>query len=674
MQNRIINSFLVLTGVSSVLLSLLVSPVSVEAEDSLEKESVFTLGEIEVIGRIEENKNITIDKIYDEEMLEFNSNNVSDAVNLLPGVTLSRSGARNEQFVFVRGFDIKQVPIFLDGIPVYVPYDGYPDLGRFTTFDLSEIVVSKGFTSVLYGPNTMGGVINMVSRKPEKTFEGNAGIGYGSGNSYNAYLNLGTNQKTWYFQGGASYLNSDYFRLSDDFTPTKAEDGGKRNNSYQRDDKVSLKLGYTPSKDDEYAFSYINQHAVKGVPPYAGSDPSVTIRYWKWPYWDKQSYYFTSKTNFSSQVYLKTRAYWDIFKNSLFSYDDDTYTTITKKYAFKSYYDDHTYGGSVELGTTILPENLIKLAVHYKRDVHKEHNEGNPVQTFQDDILSIGLEDTITILKKMYAIAGASFDRVNTVQAQNLNSQKQLVDFPRDNTSAFNPQLGLFYTLTDTGTLHATVAQKSRMPSIKDKYSYRLGSAIPNPNLKAERSVNYEIGYQDTLFKRLLFKTAAFYSDVSDFILLTVVPDPTLPGKTITQNQNIGKVGQYGLEFEVSGLLTNWLEGGFNYTYLYVNNKSNSDKIINIPRHKIFTYLKYMPISRLTALADMEYDSSRFSSSNGVEVARAFTVFDAKIMYELIKGFYAEAGVRNIFDRNYAVQEGYPEPGRNYFVNMRYTF
>ena len=139
--------------------------------------SVFTLGEIEVSGKDDGNKNTTIDRVDAETIRDFNRNTVADAANLIPGVTASVTGARSEQTLYVRGFDIKHVPIFLDGIPIYVPYDGYPDLARFTTFDLSELVVSKGFTSVLYGPNTMGGAINMVSRRPERTFEGNAGAG-----------------------------------------------------------------------------------------------------------------------------------------------------------------------------------------------------------------------------------------------------------------------------------------------------------------------------------------------------------------------------------------------------------------------------------------------------------------------------------------------------------------
>ncbi len=341
-------------------------------------------------GKAEENKNITIEKISAEELRDFDRNTVADAVNLLPGVTSAVTGARNEQTIYMRGFDLKHVPIFLDGIPIYVPYDGYPDLARFTTFDLSEIIVSKGFTSVLYGPNTMGGAINMVSRRPEKAFEGNAGAGYGSGNSYNGFINLGTNQNSWYVQTGASYQSSDYFNLSDDFKPAAAEDGSHRENSYQRDEKVNIKVGFTPNKDDEYAFSYIYQHGVKGTPPYAGTDPDERARYWKWPYWDKQSYYFTSKTDFDGKAYLKTRAFYDIFKNSLWSYDDDTYTTISRPYAFRSHYDDYTDGGSLEVGTAAIADHLLKLALHYKLDVHKEQNDNDPVQAFRDQMLSAG--------------------------------------------------------------------------------------------------------------------------------------------------------------------------------------------------------------------------------------------------------------------------------------------
>ena len=660
---------------AGVILALLALPLAGKAEETGDTEqSVFTLGEIEVSGKAEENKNITIEKISAGELRDFDRNNVADAVNLLPGVTSSVTGARNEQTIYMRGFDLKHVPIFLDGIPIYVPYDGYPDLARFTTFDLSEIIVSKGFTSVLYGPNTMGGAINMVSRRPEKAFEGNAGAGYGSGNSYNGFMNLGTNQNRWYVQTGASYQSSDYFNLSDDFKPAAAEDGSHRENSSQRDEKVNIKVGFTPNQDDEYAFSYIYQHGVKGTPPYAGTDPDERARYWKWPYWDKQSYYFTSKTDFAGKAYLKTRAFYDIFKNSLWSYDDDTYTTISRPYAFRSHYDDYTDGGSLEVGTAALANHLLKLALHYKLDVHKEQNDNDPVQAFRDQMLSAGLEDTITLSKSLYAIAGASYDTLDTLVAEDLTSAGQLVDFPKGSTSGFNPQLGLFYLPSEACTLHASIARKTRLPSIKDRYSYRLGTAIPNPDLDPERSVNYEIGVDDRHLENLRLKSTVFYNDVSDYIQLTTIPEPDNPGATTTQNRNIGEVNLYGLELELSGYLLTSLEIGCNYTYTYAENKTDASELINIPEHKVVAYLRYTLLDNLSALVDAEYDSKRYSSTDGDQVAQGFTVANAKLSYALGHGIITEAGVKNIFDRDYELQEGYPEAGRTLFANLRYTF
>jgi iron complex outermembrane recepter protein len=57
---------------------------------------------------------------------------------VLSGVSLS-TNSHNEKTVAIRGFDARKVPQCIDGIPVYVPYDGYVDFKRFTTADLAAI-------------------------------------------------------------------------------------------------------------------------------------------------------------------------------------------------------------------------------------------------------------------------------------------------------------------------------------------------------------------------------------------------------------------------------------------------------------------------------------------------------------------------------------------------------
>ncbi|MDY0261364.1 TonB-dependent receptor [Syntrophotalea acetylenica] len=655
-------------------LVLLFFPIPESVAVEVAASGVFALGEIEVVAHEEQGAaSLLTERVSEETLRNFNRDDVAEALDMLPGVHLSKVGGRNESTVYVRGFDLRHVPLYLDGIPIYVPYDGYPDLRRFTTFDLSQIVLSKGFASVLYGPNTMGGAINLVSKRPETAFEGNCGAGYASGDSYQAYFNLGTNQDWWYLQTGASWYNTDYFRLSDDFRKTANEDGGRRENSYARDRKINIKVGLTPRGDDEYAFSYIYQHGVKGTPPYAGSASSERIKYWRWPYWEKESYYINTRTGLGEASYVKTRLYYDRYMNSLFSYDNAEYDTISRPYAFRSNYDDHTYGGSLEVGTKLLPRNEMKVAFHYKRDVHREHNRPNPYQRFADEIYSVGAEDTITLTDNLKVVAGLSYDATRTLDAQDFISG-ELVDFPKGESDAWNPQIGLFYELTDTAVLYATVAHKTRLATIKDKYSYRLGTAIPNPDLKPEKAINYQIGYRNRLWDRLSFNAALFYSDIEDFILQATIQDPDDPTATIGQNQNVGKVEQYGLELGIEGNLSDSLEAGINYTLMDRNNRDNDDKLTGTPNHKLFTYVRYRPRTWLSLQADLIYHSNSFSSSDGVRIAGEFAVANVKAVFEPLPGVTFDAGINNLFDTNYAYDEGYPEPGINYFGNVAYRF
>lgn len=99
----------------------------------------------------------------------------SEALDSIPGLHFqpgNRGGGRNEASAYIRGFDLSRVPVLLDGIPIYVPYDGYIDLNRLLTFDLAAVEVARGYTSVLYGPNAMAGAINLVTRRPSQGLSG----------------------------------------------------------------------------------------------------------------------------------------------------------------------------------------------------------------------------------------------------------------------------------------------------------------------------------------------------------------------------------------------------------------------------------------------------------------------------------------------------------------------
>ncbi len=651
--------------------------VSVHAQLPLvqkDTQSVFTLGEVVVTPDISAQINQTVSAV---RLQQFAKNDVSKALNLLPGVLLSAVGPRNEAMVYVRGFDLRQVPVLIDGIPVYIPYDGYVDLARFTTLDLAEVNVSKGYTSVLYGPNAMGGAINLVSRRPVKAFEFNGETGWMSG-GYRSNLNLGANLGKFYVQAGASRIRRDSFPLSGHFRPVKTEEGGSRNNSWSTDDKYNIKLAYTPGKKSEYALSYIYQHGKKGTPVYAGSDSLnsqlKSPRFWQWPYYDKRSMYFISNTTIDSTQYVKTRLYYDNFKNLLNSYDDASYTRISRPYAFKSYYDDYTVGGIVEYGKTFSARDRLNGTVQYKKDVHREHNEGEPVRTMSDGTFTTGVENELTVTRGLLLQTGLSYNNRTSIKAQDYNSTTKAVsDYKSNSNDAVNVQGGLQYRLDAANSLHFSLARKTRFATTKDRYSYRLGTALPNPDLHSEFAVNWDLGYTGVIGSKLNLQADLFYSKIHNTILMVSnVKYDTARRVWLTQLQNRGLSEYMGAELGAEYQLLAYLKIGANYTYTKRNNLSSPNlHFIDVPEHKFFGFLQYQFKERVFLQGNTEYNSERFSTTYGARTG-GFMLLNASAAVHIWKWFSVEGGINNIADRNYALVEGYPEAGRNYFANFVY--
>ncbi|MBT0671470.1 Plug domain-containing protein, partial [Novosphingobium profundi] len=127
-------------------------------EDSRsEAESTFTLGQIVVTGQSRKEPGIDLQTLDARAMQTFQRNTLDDAVNLMPGVSATNSGgSRNEQLIFLRGFDRYQVPLSIDGIRVYLPADGRLDYGRFLTAALLQTLVTAGQRHPVWGSGSIG--------------------------------------------------------------------------------------------------------------------------------------------------------------------------------------------------------------------------------------------------------------------------------------------------------------------------------------------------------------------------------------------------------------------------------------------------------------------------------------------------------------------------------------
>ena len=645
------------------------------AETAPANASVFELGALTVYGEAPRPADLLGVQVGASTIELLEKKDLSGALSLLPGVTLTRFGGRNDTAVNIRGFSRTQTPLFVDGVPVYVPYDGNADLGRFTTYDVAAISVAKGYSSALLGPNTMGGAINVITRQPSRPFEGQLSGGLFSGDGYQGSLNLGSRQKQWYFQTGASYVTQDFYPLSRNFTPVPAEDGGHRDNSYRTDWKLSGKVAYTPNATDEYAFGIIHQDGNKGTPPQVSAP-----RYWQWPQWDKQTIYLVSNTRLGAAAYVKPRFYYDTYDNTLNIFDDATYSTQKRTSSLTTIYRDYTYGGSLEGGVKQDTRNSLKGTLHYKFDHHREFPDSTrkPAASYinEDAAISYGLEDTFRVASRWEVQAGLSYDTRKTRKAVDTTTGAL---FAPKSFSSFNPEAGIFYELSESAALHATIARKSRFPSMKERYTYRMGQGIPNPGLEAEKAMHYEAGYVGRIAPTLSLNTSVYLSRVESTIQ-SVFLSPT---SNVSQFQNIGTSENRGIDLGVDWAITPRATLGASYGYIHqqtftvLPKNTEPVKVTDTPPQSGAVHADLRPMKWLSVVPGIEYSSWRYSVADGKGTTRkvgGFTVANLKLAVRLPHNVALSAGVENVFDKNYVFQEGYPEAGRTWFANARFNF
>jgi len=636
-------------------------------------QQVFTLGTVEVSGSRQADTGLgDVQRIGSAEMEQANADTVADAVRLLPGVSLTRNN-RNEEMLSLRGFDSRQVPVYVDGIPLYVPYDGYVDFGRFTTFDLSEITVAKSGASLLYGPNTLGGAVNLVTRKPVKAFEGDARLGMGTGQSRKAAVNLGGNQGTWYYQVGASYLDAETFALPKGFKDYKkvpTDTGDYRENAYRTDKRLSFKLGFTPNATDEYALGYVRQEGEKGNPVYTGtSTQKSAVRNWRWPYWGKDSIYFLSTTRLGSDNVVKTRLYHDTYENGLDIYKDASYT----QHDPTSSYKDVSKGASVEWANYSLKNHELRFAAHYKQDEHTDAASGkDPQKHYRDVTTSLVAEDTITLGERWRLNVGVSHDK---------RDAKEVYLWPTGSTSATNALAKLSYALTPQGDeVYLIASHKTRFPTIKDRYSARMGTALANPDLKAEAANHLELGWNGTPWQGGKGQAAVFYSRVRDQIQTMVVDSTACGGTTCNQAQNVGRTRNLGLELSLVQKLSAAWSAHASYTYLDRTNLSDrSITLTDTPRQRVYASLQWNPTAQWQLRAEVEAEQGRqvpLSASGQSQVYQmaGYGVAHLRARYLPRPDTTVDFGVANLGDKWYQLSDGLPMPGRSLYVNVGYRF
>lgn len=664
------------------------------ASPPVKDDGTFRLGEIvHVLGSEPGAPGVGGAVLTHEQIWTYERNSLDQAVNLVPGVVsnFDSNGRRNESDIFVRGFGRWQVPLMIDGVRIYLPADNRLDFARFLTADVAAIQIQKGYASVLDGPGAMGGAINLVTVKPTRAFEGEGGVSAGGRGveGWNAYANVGTRRARYYLQGGFALSDRDSWSLSRDYRPTATslQPGGVRLGSDSRDWRLNVKAAYTPTAANEYAINYTRQSGEKGAPLNIYNNPPVPPNsYWRWPQWDVQTLALLTNTQLGPSSYLKSKAFYNTFENVLDAFDDASYTTQSAAGRFRSPYDDHAYGVSIEFGTTPVAASTLKAAIHYRTDVHREQQTTrptNPIFAFTEalqeqaqDTWSVAIENTFRVSQHVEVTAGASYDRYEVTKAEDFNAARGLFGYPLGGADAFNWQAAAVWRHDRTGEWHASVSDRARFPMLFELYSTRFGTATPNPDLGAERATNVEMGWSRSFTGGARLSAAVFYSDVRDLIQTVLLPDTT------TQAQNVGTGDFRGVELSAEAPVGTALRIGGHYTGMrrVIRDALRPNlRPTGVPDHRAFLYASWQATRALRLTPNVELSGDRWSDVNPAPAfpylrTGACTLVNVDATYGLPSGIDLSGGFKNLLDDHYELAWGFPQQGRTFYLRTRVKF
>ena len=174
------------------------------------------------------------------EIRKLNVRNAHEALRQVPGLYFSRS-SKNEVIFKIRGFEQRQVSVYLDVVPISIPYDGVVDLSQLAGDHFESIRITKGVFSLLNGANNLGGTVHIITALPEKQFPYKWRTeGAIHGKIFKNILLAGSVQKLKYSTSMA-LDRAPEFSLPEGAPVMLNEDGGKRNNSSYRKNSFHLK-------------------------------------------------------------------------------------------------------------------------------------------------------------------------------------------------------------------------------------------------------------------------------------------------------------------------------------------------------------------------------------------------------------------------------------------------
>ncbi|MDY0144236.1 MAG: TonB-dependent receptor [Bacteroidales bacterium] len=555
--------------------------------------------------------------------------------------------------------------VLLDGVPLNDAFEGAVEWTQIPLDAIKRIEVVKGSGSSLYGSNAMGGVINIITKKPQKQ-QTNINLSYGSMNTKIGSISTsGKNGKFGYYLLG-QLTDSDGY----------VSDVKPKDNSIKRGVEkanVNLKITYDidNSSDIGVSYNYMDRKTTGVLDIPGGYNPSTNSMGTAQINYNK---FFENSSDMKITIYnTMTKADYDSLSGSVIQYKD---AAKTSDYGTTLQY-------TMPIGNHIITTGVEgKTSFAEKVDTYLSNSDIIATEGKQDYYALFG-QDEWFINEKFIVNIGARLDYYKNYGGKMYDEVNNVyTDHATKSFNAFSPKIGLVYHVTEDTSLRTSVGKAFRAPTVSDLYRDYISSErvyAANPDLKPEEVISYEIGLDQKLGKNGNINITAYQSDAKDFIYRIKPLDPT--STNFEEKTNVGEVLIRGIETEFNYKFNTQWKVLANYTY----NKSTIEKfeantdlegkyLTYIPKQKASATLTYENPDIGTINAGVRYEGKHYSDDLNTEskAYESYTLFDLKLSRKITKNSQFEVSVDDLFDKGYI--EYYNSPGRVVMATLKMSF
>jgi vitamin B12 transporter len=659
-----------------------------EAEETQEAPATAVLKKIVVTATAEpeEHRNATANL----QVIDADEIRKSGAFNL-SGLLRSRSSVHvyeqpgNMSPLIIRGFRTGKSNNSTFGDAVQILIDGNRSgtgmIDNIPLAGIERVEILRGPAAVLYGSSSVGGIVNIITKKGRGKPTGAIEAAYGSNDfrSFSAGVSLGVDDDRFGFTVAGKQQGAN------DYNVGGAGLHRYKNTAYQKAGGV-FTAGFRPVEHSEInAVGIYNAAYDMGTPGdvLSGySTPKDSIK-------NKFSY---GALSYISPTDKNVRININIYAN------ENQYEYIDHGSSSRSIYIGQNLGARAILGFSLPEVEKISLGnlvfgseyLHGRSKMHKTIYEPD----FLTDVWSFFGEYTVDIgpvtlrsgLRYDYYTMDAKSNEVLSSQARSRNFEY------------LTWSLGGLWHINEWLGLRASVGTAYVPPTslqLVGNYTY-INAAwgtttkyIGNDKLDAQKSLTWDIGLEFEKYK-FIGSIGYFHTEYKDRI--TAVPSGVWPNPTVYNYINEGKQYVAGLEFnlrydgsiDVMGVPFN-ISPYFNMEYL--TERSNRGNRLG---NDTTARTKYLP--EYTGVAGINFAWRIFSLDVNMEfVGRqltedystpsyelktfdAFNIFNARFTVEPVEKLFVYAGVNNMEDKRYGYKPEYPMPGRTFYGGVRFEF